>query len=103
MSDPQNQISPGSGDITYTIEIVSARTGVSPARVRSYERQGLVSPSPRSSGQRLYTEQTVIRIQQIERLTNDLGVNLAGAEVILNMRERMIELLDEIDRLRRGD
>ena len=103
MSQPLHDRSRETNEITFTIEIVSARTGVSPARVRSLERQGLVSATPRPSGKRVYTEQTVMRIQQIERLTNDLGVNLAGAEVILNMRDRMIELLEEIDRLRRGD
>jgi MerR family transcriptional regulator, heat shock protein HspR len=86
-------------EFVFTLEIVSARTGVSPSRVRYFERQGLITGTSRTSGQRTYSLQTVERIEQINRLTHDLGVNLAGAEVILNMRDRMIELIDEIDRL----
>lgn len=102
MSEEQQNRANQRDEMTFTIEIVTARTGVSPARVRFFEREGLVAPADRSTGQRVYSEQTVIRIQQIDRLTTDLGVNLAGAEVILNMRDRMLELLDEIERLRRG-
>ena len=56
------------------------------------ERAGLISPAESDEHFRLYREETVERVLTIERLTNDLGVNLAGVEVILNMREQIIEL-----------
>ncbi len=83
-----------------SIEIVAARAGVTVRRVQYLEREGLIWPATEESSQRLYNEQAIERIQLIERLMVDLGVNLPGAEVILNMRERMLTLLDEIDRTR---
>ena len=80
-----------------TIDIVAARAGVSVRRVRYLEREGLIQATAEGSTQRLYNEQAIERILLIERLMVDLGVNLPGAEVILNMRERMLTLLDELD------
>jgi MerR family transcriptional regulator, heat shock protein HspR len=81
-----------------TVEIVAARTGTSVRRVRYLERQGLVSPINEEGSQRLYNEAAVERILLIERLVRDLGVNLPGAEVILNMRDRMLVLMEQLDR-----
>lgn len=85
-----------------TIDIVAARSGVSVRRVQYLERQGLIAPLRPETSPRLYNEATIEQIQLIERLMDDLGVNLPGAEVILNMRERMLALLDELDRARRA-
>ncbi len=85
-----------------TIDVIAARSGVSVRRVQYLERQGLVSPLTPESSPRLYNEATIEQIQLIERLMDDLGVNLPGAEVILNMRKRMLALLDELDRARRA-
>jgi MerR family transcriptional regulator/heat shock protein HspR len=75
-----------------SLEAVSIRTGVTTRRVRYLERAGLIDPAESDQHLRLYSEETIERINTIERLTNDLGVNLAGVEVILNMREQIIAL-----------
>jgi MerR family transcriptional regulator/heat shock protein HspR len=75
-----------------TLQAVSTRTGVTARRVRYLERAGLIGPATSDEHFRLYHEETVERVLTIERLTNDLGVNLAGVEVIMNMREQIIEL-----------
>jgi MerR family transcriptional regulator/heat shock protein HspR len=75
-----------------TLQAISTRTGTTARRVRYLERAGLIAPAESDEHFRLYREETVERVLTIERLTNDLGVNLAGVEVILNMREQIIEL-----------
>jgi MerR family transcriptional regulator/heat shock protein HspR len=84
------------GEIVQTrfvsLEAVSTRSGVTTRRVRYLERAGLIGPAESDQHLRLYSEETIERINTIERLTNDLGVNIAGVEVILNMREQIIAL-----------
>jgi MerR family transcriptional regulator/heat shock protein HspR len=81
------------------ISTVAERYNVHPQTLRMYEREGLLKP-PRSAGNtRLYDEATLSRLETILTLTRDMGVNLAGVEVVLNMREQMDELQLEIDRL----
>lgn len=75
-----------------TLQAISTRTGVTTRRVLYLERAGLIGPAESAKHLRLYDEETVERINTIERLTKDLGVNLAGVEVILNMREQIIAL-----------
>lgn len=75
-----------------TLEAVSTRAGVTTRRVRYLERVGLIASADSDDHFRLYHEETVERVMTIERLTNDLGVNLAGVEVILNMREQILAL-----------
>lgn len=75
-----------------TLQAISTRTGITARRVRYLERAGLIGPAESEEHFRLYHEDTVERVLTIERLTNDLGVNLAGVEVILNMREQIIAL-----------
>ena len=83
------------------VEVVAARAGVSVRRVLYLERAGLVTSEFSGPQTRLYNEAAIERIQLIERLMSDLGVNLPGAEVIVNMRERMLYLLDELEKTRR--
>jgi MerR family transcriptional regulator, heat shock protein HspR len=83
-----------------SIEVVAARAGVSVRRVRYLEREGLVAPVQRAGRTALYDEQAIERVLLIERLLDDLGVNLPGAEVILHMRERLLELAAELERAR---
>jgi MerR family transcriptional regulator/heat shock protein HspR len=84
----------------YVISIAAEILGVHPQTLRLYEREGLVEPQ-RSGGKiRLYSERNIDRVRAIMRLTNDLGVNLAGADAILYMRERMLKLYEEMDRMR---
>ena len=70
-----------------------------PQTLRLYEREGLLSPSRSEGNTRLYTEEDLERLQVILSLTRDLGVNLAGIEIILNMRERMTEMEREMKAL----
>jgi MerR family transcriptional regulator/heat shock protein HspR len=85
----------------YVISIAAQILGVHPQTLRLYEREGLVEPQ-RSGGKiRLYSERDIDRVKRIMRLTNELGVNLAGAEAILYMRERMLQMHQEMDRMRR--
>jgi len=85
----------------YVISIAAQILGVHPQTLRLYEREGLVEPQ-RSGGKiRLYSDRDIERVRSIMRLTNDLGVNLAGAEAILYMRERMLQLHEEMDLMRR--
>jgi len=81
-----------------SVDVVAARAGVTVRRVQYLEREGLVSPADRSN--RLYDENAIERVQLIERLIVDLGVNLPGAAVILHMRERMLSLIEELDQTR---
>lgn len=81
------------------ISAVAERFDIHPQTLRLYEREGLISP-PRSDGNtRLYDDGTLERLETILTLTRDLGVNLAGVEVILNMREQMEGMQIESDRL----
>ena len=74
------------------ISVVAEMFEVHPQTLRAYEREGLLRPSRTDGNTRLYSEDDLERIELILRLTKDLGVNLAGVEVILNMRERMGEM-----------
>lgn len=81
------------------ISAVAQRFDIHPQTLRLYEREGLISP-PRSEGNtRLYDDDTLERLETILTLTRDLGVNLAGVEVILNMRRQMESMQIETDRL----
>lgn len=85
----------------YVISIAAQILQVHPQTLRLYEREGLVEPQRSRGNIRLYSERDIERIRTIQRLTTDLGVNLAGAEVILNMRELILALQDQIAELHR--
>lgn len=81
------------------ISTVAERLGVHPQTLRMYEREGLLTPVRSSGNTRLYDEDTIKRLETILFLTRELGVNLAGVEVILNLRAQMTEMQLEVDRL----
>lgn len=81
----------------YTISVVAEEYGVHPQTLRLYEREGLITPSRSAKGTRYYTEEDVERLELILNLTRDLGVNLAGVEIILNMREKMNRMQHEFE------
>jgi len=84
----------------YVISVAARIVGMHAQTLRYYERAGLLRPS-RSRGRiRLYSLADIARVRQIQRLINDLGVNLAGAEVVLRMNRQMQEMQQEIDALR---
>ena len=76
----------------YMISVVADMFDIHPQTLRAYEREGLLRPSRTDGNTRLYSQEDLDRIELILRLTKELGVNLAGVEVILNMRERMNEM-----------
>ena len=79
------------------ISAVAEQYQIHPQTLRLYEREGLLKPSRSEGNTRLYTEQDLERLEVILKLTRDLGVNLAGVEIILNMRERMGEMQRQIE------
>ncbi len=83
----------------YIISVVARMLEVHPQTLRTYERQGLVRPQ-RSGHNRMFSDADIERIRQIIRLRDDLGVNLAGIEVILNLLDRIDELQQEVERVR---
>lgn len=85
----------------YTISIVAEIVGLHEQSLRLYERRGLIQPHRSDGNIRLFSDDDVERLRTIKRLMNDLGVNLAGAEVILHMREQMDTMRDELEALRR--
>ena len=80
------------------ISAVAERYSVHPQTLRLYEREGLLKPSRSEGNTRLYTDEDLERLEVILQLTRELGVNLAGVEIILNMREKMSAMQQEIDR-----
>jgi MerR family transcriptional regulator/heat shock protein HspR len=81
----------------YTISVVAEEYDIHPQTLRLYEREGLIKPSRSAKGTRYYTEEDVERLELILNLTRDLGVNLAGVEIILNMREKMNRMQHEFE------
>jgi len=78
------------------ISAVAEQYEIHPQTLRLYEREGLLKPSRSEGNTRLYTDGDLERLEVILHLTRDLGVNLAGVEIILNMRERMGEMQAQI-------
>lgn len=94
----------GEEEPCYVISVVADLVGIHAQTLRYYERMGLIEPSrrqnqnPEKPGIRLYSQRDVEKLQQIQRLVRDLGVNLAGVEVILNMNEKMERLETELSK-----
>ena len=80
----------------YRIGVISERFGIHPQTLRMYEREGLLRPARTEGNTRLYDADTIERLEIILTLTRDLGVNLAGVEVILHMKERMEKMQGEV-------
>lgn len=83
----------------YMIGVVSTRYNVHPQTLRMYEREGLLRPSRTEGKTRLYSDDDLERLEFILNLTRDLGVNLAGVEVVLNLRLRLEEAQAELERM----
>jgi MerR family transcriptional regulator/heat shock protein HspR len=87
-------------EILYHISLVAEQVECHPQTLRMYERLGLVEPRRSHANVRLYSLADIERVRQIKRLTQELGVNLAGVEVILKMLDRMDRMGEELERLR---
>lgn len=85
---------PGAGRY-YMISVVGKNYGIHPQTLRLYEREGLLKPSRTEGNTRLYSEDDLRQLEVILNLTRDLGVNLAGVEIILNMRHKMEQIQKE--------
>jgi len=81
---------------TYRISAVAERYGLHAQTLRLYEREGLLTPSRSRGNTRLYAERDLRRLEVILQLTRELGVNLAGVEVILHMRSRLESLQEDL-------
>ncbi len=90
----------GYNEPVYLISIVAKVLNIHPQTLRQYEREGLVTPSRTDGKVRLYSQKDIDRIKMIIRLTRDLGVNLAGVYVVLQLKEKIDEHEETIDELK---
>ncbi len=81
----------------YMISVVASTYGIHPQTLRLYEREGLLKPSRTEGNTRLYSEDDLKQLEVILNLTRDLGVNLAGVEIVLNMRRKMEQMQAEMN------
>jgi MerR family transcriptional regulator, heat shock protein HspR len=87
------------GKPLYMIGVVADMLNVHPQTLRFYEKKGLVRPSRTEGQTRMYSAEDVEEIARLLRLTRDLGVNLAGVEIVLKMRRRMLDMQKQIEDL----
>ena len=83
----------------YMIGVVADMLKLHPQTLRMYEKKGLIRPSRTEGRTRMYSDEDVEDIARLLRLSRDLGVNLAGAEIIIKMRRRMLEMQKQIENL----
>lgn len=81
----------------YTISVAARLCEVHPQTLRTYERLGLVVPARVCNKNRMYSEQDILRVKRIQRLTQDLGVNLAGVEVIMRLLDELEEVRSDLE------
>src|SRR5262249_55476245 len=86
-----------SGKAYYMISAVAQKYKIHPQTLRLYEREGLLKPSRTDGNTRLYSEEDLEQLETILSLTRDLGVNLAGVEIILNMRRKIEQMQGEVN------
>ena len=87
----------GTGRGYYMISAVASKYNIHPQTLRLYEREGLIKPSRTEGNTRLYSDEDLQELETILALTRDLGVNLAGVEIILNMRRKMDRMQREVN------
>ena len=84
----------------YLISVVATMLDIHPQTLRQYEREGLVEPSRTQGRMRLYSQRDIERMKLILRLTRQMGVNLAGVDLVLQLKEQIDEMQNEMDILR---
>ncbi len=84
----------------YLISVVATMLNIHPQTLRQYEREGLVEPSRTQGRMRLYSQRDIDRMKLILRLTRQMGVNLAGVDIVLQLKEQIDTMQKEIDQLR---
>ena len=85
----------------FVISVAARLVGMHAQTLRYYERAGLITPSRSRGRRRLYSQADIARLREIQGLINDLGVNLAGVDVIFRMRRRILEMEAEMEAMRR--
>ena len=90
----------GYDEPVYLISVVATMLDIHPQTLRQYEREGLVEPSRTQGRMRLYSPRDIDRMKLILRLTRQMGVNLAGVDIVLQLKEQIDEMQKEIDLLR---
>ena len=97
MGPPRLNTMKKTGKAYYMISAVAQKYNIHPQTLRLYEREGLLKPSRTEGNTRLYSEEDLEQLETILTLTRDLGVNLAGVEVILNMRWKIQQMQGEVN------
>ena len=85
------------------ISVAAELVGMHPQTLRIYEQKGLVRPKRTAGNTRLYSDEDVARLQLIQRLTTEIGLNLAGVERVLHLEDELARMRRRIDRMERGD
>ncbi|HXV58915.1 MAG TPA: helix-turn-helix transcriptional regulator [Gaiellaceae bacterium] len=85
----------------YMISVAAELVGMHPQTLRVYEAKGLVRPRRTPGNTRLYSESDLERLRLIQRLTNELGLNLAGVEIVLRLEDELARLRTRVERLER--
>jgi len=85
----------------YMISVAAELVGMHPQTLRMYEQKGLVRPKRTAGNTRLYSEADLERLGLIQRLTSELGLNLAGVEVVLELEEQLARMQERMERLER--
>ena len=88
-----------SGEPRYVISVAARMLGVQTYTLRYYEKIGIIEPSRSQGNIRLYSERDMAQLRRVRTLMDDLGVNLAGVEVILRMAQRVVELQRQVEKL----
>ena len=91
---------PREGEPCFVISIAARMVGVHAQTLRYYERAGIIEPSRSQGNQRLYSERDIARLHQIKTLVDDLGINLAGVEIILRLTQRIGEMENEMETMK---
>jgi len=89
----------GYDEPVYLISVVAKVLTIHPQTLRQYEREGLITPSRTEGKMRLYSQRDIDKIKMIQRLTRDLGVNLAGVDIILQLKEKIENYEKRIEEL----
>jgi len=87
-------------EAVYPISVVSAMLNIHPQTLRQYEREGLICPSRTQGRIRLYSQSDIEQMRMILRLTRQMGVNIAGVDIILKLKSQIEQMQEEIEHLR---
>ena len=90
---------PREGRAVYVISVAAELSGVHPQTLRIYEQKGLVRPRRTAGNTRLYSDSDVDRLRLIQRLTTEIGLNLAGVERVMRLEDELIRMRRQLDRM----